>query len=188
MEDSPASDASLLTPGSASDTESVALPSYVVHATIIFFRSSHQLAKNCIELFTVAALIRMGWPDSCRMCQKRQFPQPRPFFLHRRIFRLSLTLLLDKNKLMLWFRRLRRNSRSKFESSFSKRPSSALGSEEGEPPRFLFVPSPLTEPDFLSDVQVNTPKTPAVHSHTTQALLALRESESAFSKRENHYV
>jgi hypothetical protein len=44
---------SLLTPGSASDTESVALPSYVMHSTIRYFRSSHQLAKNCIEIFTV---------------------------------------------------------------------------------------------------------------------------------------
>jgi hypothetical protein len=32
-------------------------------------------------------------------------------FWHKRIFRLSLTPLLDKNKLMLWFRRLRRDSR-----------------------------------------------------------------------------
>ena len=96
-----------------------------------------------------------------------------PFFLHKRILRLSLTPLLDKNKLLLWFRRLRRNSRSKFKSSLLKgqaphqalRGQNLLGS-------FSF---PRAEPDFLSDVQVNTPQTPAVHSHTTQARLASRE-------------
>jgi hypothetical protein len=89
------------------------------------------------------------------------------------MFRLSLTLLLDKNKLMLWFRRLRRNSRSKFKSSFLKGQAPHKAAKRAEPPRFLLFP--LAEPDFLSDVQVNTPQTPAVHSHTTQARLALRE-------------
>jgi hypothetical protein len=127
--------------------------------------ASKYLLSQC-SLAWVASLLPHVWqaPFSAAL------PLP---FLHKRIFRLSLTLLLDKNKLMLSFRRLRRNSRSKFESSFLKgklrirqlRGQNLLGS-------FLF---PLAEPDFLSDVQVDTPKTPAVHRHTTQARLALRE-------------
>ena len=93
--------------------------------------------------------------------------------MHKRIFRLSLTPLLGKNKLTLWFRRLRRDFRFEVQRQFLLRLSSASGAKRAEPPRFLFVP--LAEPDFLSDVQVNTPKTPAVHSYTTQARLASRE-------------
>ena len=37
-----------------------------------------------------------------------EFP---PLLLHKKIFRLSLTLPIDKNKLALRFRRLRRDSR-----------------------------------------------------------------------------
>jgi hypothetical protein len=131
--------------------------------------SSPRIASN--YLLSQRSLEWVGeTPAAC--AGSASFRSPAPFFLHRRIFRLSLTLLLDKNKLMLWFRRLRRNSRSKFESSFSKRPSSALGSEEGEPPRFLFVPSPLTEPDFLSDVQVNTPKSGSQSHHSSPTRFA----------------
>jgi hypothetical protein len=208
-----------------------------MHTTIQYFRSSHQLAKNCIENIyhfwavkprrsgrgykaglsesvirnffgpqdlwagsrkakplsfssaevkrlreepseeirvkptrplygredvNVAVLIRMGVSEA-------PVSVAPPLFLHRRIFRLSLTLLLDKNKLTSWFRRLRRNSRSKFESSFFKGQAPHKAAKRAEPPRFLFVPSPLAEPDFLSDVQVNTPKTPAVHSHTNSS-------------------
>jgi hypothetical protein len=74
---------------------------------------------------------------------------------------------------MLWFRRLRRDSRSQFKSSFFKgqAPHQAL---RGQNLLGSFL-SPRAEPDFLSDVQVNIPQTPAVHSHTTQARLASRE-------------
>ena len=176
---------SLLTPGSATGTEPAALPSYVPHTTIMFSRSSHQLVKNCIEIFTVAVLVSMGCQPSAACVASAIFRSPAPF-LHKRIFRLSLTLLLDKNKLMLSFRRLRRNSRSKFESSFLKgklrirqlRGQNLLGS-------FLF---PLAEPDFLSDVQVNTPKTPAVTVAPGKPD-SLRASRNLhFRKRENHYV
>ena len=131
---------SLLTPGSATGTEPAALPSYVPHTTIMFSRSSHQLVKNCIEIFTVAVLVSMGCQPSAACVARASFCSPAPF-LHKRIFRLSLTLLLDKNKLMLSFRRLRRNSRSKFESSFLKGKLRIRQLKRAEPPRFLFVPS-----------------------------------------------
>jgi hypothetical protein len=126
-------------------------------------------AKIASKIITVAVLIRMGCQTPAACVGSASFRSPAPFFLHRRIFRLSLTLLLDKNKLTLWFRRLRRNSRSKFESSFFKGQAPHKAAKRAEPPRFLLVPSPLAEPDFLSDVQVNTPKTPAVHSHTNSS-------------------
>jgi hypothetical protein len=130
---------SLLTPGSATGTESVALPSYVPHTTIVCSRSSHQHVNNCIEVFTIAVLVRMLCQPSAA-CVARVSVHG-PLFLRKRIFRLSLTLLLDKNKLMLWFRRLRRNSRFEVQKQFLKRPSSASGAKRAEPPRFLFVHS-----------------------------------------------
>jgi hypothetical protein len=64
------------------------------HAAHSFFRRACQAPK----------------PD--RFCA-RSAPSPPapPLFLHKRIFRFSLTPVLDKNKLMLRFRRLRRDSR-----------------------------------------------------------------------------
>jgi len=132
----------------------------------------------------VRPIIRMGCQPSAA-CVASAIRSP-ALFLHKRIFRLSLTLLLDKNKLMLWFRRLRRNSRSKFKGSFLK------GQAPHQAPRgqnlfgsFLF---PLAEPDFLSDVQVNTPKTPAV-TVTPLKPDSLRASRNPhFQIRENYYV
>ncbi len=49
------------------------------------------------------------------ICTVPEFP---PLFLHKRICQLSLTLPLDKNKLMLRFRRLRRDSRFSVQAQF----------------------------------------------------------------------
>jgi len=74
---------SLLTPGSATDTDSVALPSYVMHTTIIYFRSSHQLVKNCVEIFSVAVFIRMGCQPSAACVASASFRSPALFFAQK---------------------------------------------------------------------------------------------------------
>jgi len=81
---------SLLTPGSATDTEFVALPSYVMHTTIIYFRSSHQLVKNCVEIFSVAVFIRMGCQPPAACVASASFRSPALFFAQK-----NLPIVLD---------------------------------------------------------------------------------------------
>jgi len=69
---------SLLTPGSATDTDSVALPSYVPHVTVMYSRRGFaiQHVKHCIEGSTVAVFISMGCQPSAACVASASFRSP----------------------------------------------------------------------------------------------------------------
>src|SRR5882762_4936406 len=61
-----------------------------------------------------------------------------PPLLHRRIFRFSLTRAFLGNRLVPWFRRLRRDSRFVIRAKFLYEPSCASSPKRGVPARLLF--------------------------------------------------